>query len=135
MMAEMSVQTKPKSGPRRHRVGKGPAPSPKAARAIARAKAGATGARTAIVLTGVPEELVREAESRGDVDWRPLAGALDGLFMATGGERGVHIFWKTPRGDLKGKRPLDVVASANGPHRLEKLVRDVTVRTQLAKLR
>src|SRR4051812_4585100 len=52
-----------------------------------------SGARTALLLNGVPEDLLREAELRGSHDWRPLAGALDDLFMATGGDRGVRIFW------------------------------------------
>jgi len=93
------------------------------------------GARIAVLLNGVPEELVEEAELHGTVDWRPLAGALDGLFMAAGGDRGVRAFWSTPYEELHGKTPLDVFPLEQAPDALEKLVRKETKRTQLAKLR
>ncbi len=80
-------------------------------------------ARAAIILGGVPETTVFRAEQGGKVDWRRLAGEIDGLSMA-GGHFGVRRFWGTPHPELAGRTPLDALDGPSAARRLAELVHD-----------
>lgn len=71
-------------------------------------------AREAVLLGGLPEKVVRAAERQEDVDWRPLAAAMDTLFVATGGALGVRQFWISPQESLDGRAPVDVLPRKGG---------------------
>jgi hypothetical protein len=92
-------------------------------RPAAPGEAWAEHARAAIILGGVPETTVVRAEHGGKVDWRALAGEIDGLSMA-GGHFGVRRFWRTPHPELAGRTPLDALDGPSAVRRLAELVRD-----------
>ena len=81
-------------------------------------------ARAAVLLGGVPEGVVVHAERGGDVDWRILAGELDGLSVATGGQHAVHAFWRTPHHELAGRTPLEALDGPASARLLADLVRN-----------
>ncbi|HEU5142266.1 MAG TPA: hypothetical protein VFU04_03815, partial [Solirubrobacterales bacterium] len=76
-------------------------------------------ARAAVLLGGLPEQVARAAERRGEVDWRPLAAAMDTLFMATGSGLGVRKFWLSPQDSLSGRAPIEVLPRKDGPRQVE----------------
>lgn len=67
-------------------------------------------ARATVVVSGLPESAVRAAERRGEVDWRPLAAALDSLYLAKGGAPGVRVFLTSPQRSLSGRVPAELIA-------------------------
>ncbi len=96
----------------------------------------ADSARVAVVVGGVPQYVVEQAESRhGDVDWRLLAGALDGLFMSGGGSLQVRRFLCTPDERFSGRTPVEeLVLFQEGASRVAEVAVDLAERTHLAKV-
>jgi hypothetical protein len=94
------------------------------------------GARTAVRIGGLPDDVIEQAERRqGSIDWRPLAAALDGLFMAAGGSLSVRRFLWTPHERFSGCTPLEVIVTTpGGPSHVAQAALDLAVRTQLAKV-
>lgn len=80
-------------------------------------------ARATVILCGIPEPVVQRVEREGHVDWRSLAGELDGLSIATGGQHAVRAFWQTPHRELAGRTPLDALDSPAAARVLADLVR------------
>jgi hypothetical protein len=66
-------------------------------------------ARSVVLVGGLPESVARAAERHGEVDWRPLAAALDSLFVARGGGLGVRRFLLSPHASLSGRAPVEVI--------------------------
>lgn len=81
-------------------------------------------ARTTVILCGVPEPVVQRAEGKGAVDWRALAGEIDGLWIATGGQHAVRAFWRTPHRELTGRTPLEALDSPTSVRVVADLVRE-----------
>lgn len=67
-------------------------------------------ARAAVLVGGLPEAAAKAAERRGQVDWRPLAAALDTLYLAKGGSLGVRMFLMSPQKSLSGNVPVELIA-------------------------
>jgi len=72
-------------------------------------RAARNNARAAVIMSGVPKPVVTAIDRRGAVDWRRLAGELDGLYMAVGGRLGVQLFWERPSRHFGGATPLSVL--------------------------
>ena len=62
----------------------------------------------------LPEAAAVAAERSGTVDWRPLAVALDTLYVARGGTLGVRAFLTSPQRTLSGAVPAELIAHGGG---------------------
>lgn len=112
--------------------------TPKSLRSKPRKRLSATrgkvGARAALRFSGLPEEVVADIESRRTVDWRMLAGALDGLYMAAGGALGVRRVMNTPAKALDGLTPIDALRDADGPERVARFIWQVAQQLRLSRI-
>jgi hypothetical protein len=92
-------------------------------------------ARAAVLIVGLPETAAAAAENRGVVDWRPLAAALDTLYVARGGALGVRMFLNSPQRSLHGDVPADLVARGNGElERVARAAYDESARADLSRV-
>ena len=93
-------------------------------------------ARSAVVVSGLPKRAVRTAErGRGRLDWRPLAAALDSLYIAKGGAPGVRIFLTTPQRSLSGGVPAEMIAHKGELQRVAMAAYRESVRAQATRTR
>lgn len=92
-------------------------------------------ARTAVLIGGLPRDVVEAAERRqGRVDWRPLAGALDGLFMAGGGSLPVRRFLAMPSRRFDGRAPVDMILTPGGAGAVARAADELAIRTRLSRV-
>jgi hypothetical protein len=92
-------------------------------------------ARAAVLIGGLPEQVARAAERDGGVEWRPLAAAMDTLFMAAGGGLGVRKFWISPQDSLSGRVPVDVLLRDDGPRQVEQAAYRASARATASRAR
>lgn len=92
-------------------------------------------ARAAVLIGGLPEQVARAADRNGQVNWRPLADAMDTLFMASGGALGVRRFWISPQDSLSGRAPVDVLLSDGGPRQVEQAAYRASARATALRAR
>lgn len=92
-------------------------------------------ARSAVVVSGLPRRAVRAAERRGQIDWRPLAAALDSLYIAKGGAPGVRMFLTTPQRSLSGSVPAELIAHKGELQRVASAAYRESVRARASRTR
>ena len=90
-------------------------------------------ARAAVLVGGLPEEAAKAAERRGQVDWRPLAAALDTLYVAKGGSLAVRMFLMSPQKSLRGDIPVDLIARKGDLQLVARAAYTESARTDLAR--
>lgn len=93
-------------------------------------------AREALIHGGLPVATLEAVEAGSDIDWRPLSGAADGLFMAGGGGIATVRFWETSRYELDGLTPQQALEQGSATQeRIVEIMQERTRQLQLAKLR
>jgi hypothetical protein len=91
-------------------------------------------ARAAVLIGGLPEAAVQAAERRGEFDWRPLAAALDTLYVAKGGSLGVRAFLLSPQKSLSGRVPVELIARKGELQQVALAAYNESVRADLSRL-
>jgi Protein of unknown function (DUF2384) len=91
-------------------------------------------ARTAVLVNGLPEAVAVAAERRREIDWRPLAAALDTLYVARGGTLGVRMFLTSPQRALRGAVPADLIARDGELERVARAAYSESARADLSRI-
>jgi hypothetical protein len=90
-------------------------------------------ARASVLVGGLPEAVALSAERSGLVDWRPLAAALDTLYVARGGALGVRSFLMSPQTSLSGGVPVEMIAHGDSLERVALAAYSESARTDLSR--